>query len=53
MALAEEKKRQEEEAYKYKPFKANSVPKKVRDRDVYKELKEMDEIRRREVKERS
>lgn len=47
------KQEEEEEAFKYRPFKANTIPYKVRDRKYYQELLDREEIRRRELKEKS
>lgn len=46
------KQEQEEEAFKYRPFKAKKVPFKVKDKNYYNELLELEEIRRRQLKDK-
>jgi hypothetical protein len=50
--LVEEKRREREEASKYRPFKATRIPYKVQDRQFYAYLIEKENIRRREAKEK-
>lgn len=50
--LVAEKRQEEEQALKYRPFKANKIPFKVQDRNYYHELMEREAIRKRETREK-
>ncbi|KAM3143741.1 hypothetical protein pb186bvf_004237 [Paramecium bursaria] len=44
---------QQEQAFKYKPFKANNVPYKCRERKYYQEILDKQEMRRKEIHEKA